>query len=522
LVIAATGFVAIEVVPLSASPLALPCIRADGCARSGYTAHSRRELSRMRRAYAVLSALVLSAVQTETLRADAQSAPKDPSSVAHVAQNEREMSTSPSAGPAHDPPTAVDATADTEPAGTPEGDRPLAKVGLKAALAEALSRELRVRVARAEVARAEAQVKTVRATFLPTLIGHAAYVRLDDARRAGTVVTTPRDQLQADLTLNVPVFAPRAWNDTDFASDNVRVARFDEADTRRTVALVTAQAYLTVIAQHRAIDVTQRALDNANAHYQFAHQRLTGGIGNQVDDVRAAQEVATSGVQLERARAGLYAAQEALGYTLGRRSPVDVEEAFAMQDAPSMADGLASAQTLRGDVNADRSALEAQRNLVADNWAEYAPLLVAQAVPFYREPGTPNNPHTGWQVQLLLSVPFYDGGARYGTIAQRAATLSTREAELEATMRKANSEVRVAFNTARHADASLTSAKQAAGYAAQALRFASMAYEAGASTNIEVVDAERRARDADTAVVIAEDAARQARVSLLAATGRFP
>ena len=59
-------------------------------------------------------------------------------------------------------------------------------------------------------------------------------------------------------------------------------------------------------------------------------------------------------------------------------------------------------------------------------------------------------------------------------------------------------------------------------FAAQALKFATLAYEAGASTNIEVVDAERRARDADTAVVVAEDAARQARLDLLAATGRFP
>ena len=35
-------------------------------------------------------------------------------------------------------------------------------------------------------------------------------------------------------------------------------------------------------------------------------------------------------------------------------------------------------------------------------------------------------------------------------------------------------------------------------------------------------DAERRARDADSAVVAAEDAARQTRVQLLAATGHFP
>ena len=41
-------------------------------------------------------------------------------------------------------------------------------------------------------------------------------------------------------------------------------------------------------------------------------------------------------------------------------------------------------------------------------------------------------------------------------------------------------------------------------------------------TNIEVIDAERQARDAESQVALAEDAARQARLDLLVATGAFP
>jgi outer membrane protein TolC len=56
----------------------------------------------------------------------------------------------------------------------------------------------------------------------------------------------------------------------------------------------------------------------------------------------------------------------------------------------------------------------------------------------------------------------------------------------------------------------------------EALDLSTLAYRAGATTNLEVIDAERRARDADTQVAVAEDAARQARLDLLAAGGRFP
>jgi hypothetical protein len=37
-----------------------------------------------------------------------------------------------------------------------------------------------------------------------------------------------------------------------------------------------------------------------------------------------------------------------------------------------------------------------------------------------------------------------------------------------------------------------------------------------------VIDAERRARDPETQEAVAEDAAREARLDLLAATGKFP
>ena len=49
-----------------------------------------------------------------------------------------------------------------------------------------------------------------------------------------------------------------------------------------------------------------------------------------------------------------------------------------------------------------------------------------------------------------------------------------------------------------------------------------MAFREGATTNIEVIDAQRRARDAGTAAAIAEDAVRRARLELLVALGRFP
>ncbi len=54
------------------------------------------------------------------------------------------------------------------------------------------------------------------------------------------------------------------------------------------------------------------------------------------------------------------------------------------------------------------------------------------------------------------------------------------------------------------------------------LKITITAFDAGATTNIEVIDAQRSARDLETAVAQAEDRVRQARLDLLVAMGRFP
>ena len=143
-------------------------------------------------------------------------------------------------------------------------------------------------------------------------------------------------------------------------------------------------------------------------------------------------------------------------------------------------------------------------------------------MPFYENPATITYPSTGWQAELILTIPFYDGGLRYGQEKERGVARDEAQVQLDATLRQARSDVRTAFEELKRADASLTAAREAAKLAESGLDLANIAYRAGASTNIEVIDAERTARDAETAVAVAEDGAREARVDLLAATGRLP
>jgi outer membrane protein TolC len=99
---------------------------------------------------------------------------------------------------------------------------------------------------------------------------------------------------------------------------------------------------------------------------------------------------------------------------------------------------------------------------------------------------------------------------------------SSARQQLQGALRQARSEVRTAFQAVREANLGLAAAREAAQLAQQALDLANLAYRSGTITNLDVIGAERRARDAETSSAIAEDALRQARVDLLAASGKFP
>jgi outer membrane protein TolC len=400
-----------------------------------------------------------------------------------------------------------------------EGDAP-PSIALKDAIGTALARNPTALIAYAEIRRAQAIVEQVRSSALPTLYGTLAYTQLDAARVYAGAVQLPASAFQANALLTVPLVVPKPWAQWSQAKDQADVARLSGEDTRRLVAVAVARAYLTIVAQKRVIDAAVLARDTDRAHYEYSHQRFAGGVGNRIDEVRAQQQLASDEANVQQQYSNLTRDREALGVLVGVGGPLEANEPVLR--APSDAQQAMIEAEHRSDVQAAGAHLHATQHVVDDNWTDYSPYLSGTFMPFYQNPALVTYPTTGWQAQLILTIPLYDGGLRYGQQKERGVARDEAQTQLEATLRQARSDVRTAFEELRRADASLAAARDAAKLAQTGLDLANIAYRAGQSTNIEVIDAERTARDAEVAVAVAEDGARQARVDLLAATGRFP
>jgi outer membrane protein TolC len=162
------------------------------------------------------------------------------------------------------------------------------------------------------------------------------------------------------------------------------------------------------------------------------------------------------------------------------------------------------------------------QRIVRDSSKDWWPSASASFDPQYLTPAGLFQPSRTWRLTLFASQPVYDGGQRRGVRRQREADLRSSELALEQLQIQARAEVRIARAAVLYSERALAGARQAAQAANEALKITIVAFDAGASTNIEVIDAQRSARDLETAVTVVEDRVRQARLDLLVALGRFP
>jgi outer membrane protein TolC len=142
--------------------------------------------------------------------------------------------------------------------------------------------------------------------------------------------------------------------------------------------------------------------------------------------------------------------------------------------------------------------------VLRNNRTSYLPVFEGIFQPQSTHPSQFFVPANSWRVLLQVNVPLFDSGFRAGEARARESALDAARASRARAVTAVASEVRTGREAVASSERELASRR------------------AGAATNIEVIDAERRARDADTDVAVSEDGLRRARLELLNALGLFP
>ena len=406
-------------------------------------------------------------------------------------------------------------------------EAPLERLAFDEAIERAVTRNPSIEQAAANILRAQSLLQQVRSFSLPSADATLTTTTIGPVTEFAGEAIVPRTQLNTSFALAVPLLVPVRWAERAQARDQVVVAERGAGEVRRQIALATAETYLAVIASRRVLELNELARDNARAHFQFARRRYEGGLGSRLNALRAQQEMSSDEARVEAARLAIRRAQEALGVLVASDAPVDAagEPAFEIP-ADLMAEQAAAPPPAllasRADIQLLNARVAAAERVAADAWKNYLPSVTGVVAPQFLTPSGLFAPTRSWSASILFSVPLFDAGLRRGISHEREALINVVRAERADLDRQARSEVRTALAAIRISERALASARAAAEQANEVVQITDVAFREGATTNIEVIDAQRRARDADTTAVIAEDAVRRARLDLLVAIGRFP
>jgi len=396
---------------------------------------------------------------------------------------------------------------------------PVETVTFDEAINRALEKNPSVAIAATNILRSEALLLQARAQTMPRVGVSATNTTLDTGREFGGQTVQPQNQTVLGLNATLPI-APSQWALKTQALDQVEIARLSVTDTRRQIAVATASAYLAIIAQKRLVEVSLSAIETARSQLEYNTRRREGGIGSRLNELRSSQLVSSNEAGLEVLRLAVRRSQEALGVLLVTNGPGDAsgEPAFEIPQETAEAEWLPN----RPDIKVLIAERDANERVVNDSKKDWWPIAAVTFGPQLLSPAGLFQPSRTWALSMQLSQPLFEGGQRKGLRRQRESFFEASKLSLEQVQIEARSEVRIARAAIESRERALASARQAAQTANEVLKITIVAFDAGSTTNIEVIDAQRSARDLELVVVQGEDAVRQARLDLLVALGRFP
>ncbi len=384
------------------------------------------------------------------------------------------------------------------------------------------ARSVDLQIAVSEIDKASAQARTALAAVLPTMNGSVNYteqlITKSGVQIAGfdpSTLTpsfryfqTPQTGIvNGSLSLSWVPISVSAWRLAETAKGGVRAAEFAVSDAKRTIALNLASAMVSVFTTERVAELNRVGLRTAIERLNIAKRKQTLGTATALDVLRADQDVAAARAVIVTGDESLRQAREALGLAVGIAGPVGVTPDLKL-DTMATDGSLGTCRPIdvegRTDVVLAKSRVDVAKRSPTDILAEHLPTVGVQSSLLSTSADTGISPRTTWSVQTVISIPIWDGGARYGRLRTARANLDQAEAKLEGTRRTASVQAVQAIRSIDVAEKNRDVAAETRRLAFETDRLVRAAYAEGLGTSLELVTAASSLRQADVSLALRE------------------
>ncbi len=335
--------------------------------------------------------------------------------------------------------------------------------------------------------------------------------------------TPTKTLVVGSATASYELFSLRKFAQLGRTRAELASAEAGELEQRFQAALETESSYYDVLVNQELTRVTAERVARAHEGLAVARARVASGAAVQTDSLQLVLELTRAEVEVLRQRTALRTAQLELGRRVGAAGPVDaapLDTAPAPELPLTQAEALRSAleqgpqyQAARADERAAEAILKAQRS-------DYLPTLTIgglhQRYDTQIFPGAANVS----SVTFSLSFPIWNNGRREIEASEarvnRDVARAIRE-DLERAVRRDVSQAYEGYQTSR---AAVELARVGVTVARENYRMQELRYRAGASTILDLLDAQVNLVQAEADLVQARYQTRLALAGLEAILGR--
>ena len=407
------------------------------------------------------------------------------------------------------------------------------KLSLQEALQRGLAHNLGAVGMAQSVRQTSAQVTVARSALLPNINGTLSEtVTQSDLTAMGLHISVPGFSipsvvgpfnyfaLQASLSQTVANMT--SLNNYRSAQATARASQFSLQNARDLIALAVGGAYLQVLAAQARVDAAQAQLDTANAVFHQSTEQHRQGVLAQLNVDQSQLRTLTQQQQIITLRNDLAKQKINLARLTGLapNAGYQLTDSFPFSPAPvqDVEAAVAQAEQQRADLKAAQSQVEAAAKALSAARAERLPSVAVSGD--YQAIGTnPARSHGAFSVVGTLSIPLWQGGRAAGDIAQAAAVLAQRQAELDDTRGQIEAEIRQAYLDLEAAAGQVAVARQNLQVAQETLDMTRARMEAGVINTVEVVQAQQTVAGAQLDLIDSVFAHNLAKLSLARALG---
>ena len=401
------------------------------------------------------------------------------------------------------------------------------RLSLQDAMKAAIDENPNVQLFKERITQAKDQAFTQLGTMLPNISATASGARRrfflgSFAGRAG--VSSPLDFYDTRIFLTQNIFSLSLIQKWRAARTNVEVSALNSAATNMDTMATVGLAYLETLRAEAAVKARMADVKLNNELLRLAVERKFAGMATNLDVTRAK-------VQLENEKQRLLVARNEYGRAklnliraigLSFEVALDLTDKLKLHKVPeqTVEEALQVATKHRVELKAQEKRVRLAQLSLSSVTMERVPSLsgsgdvgmIGNQIP---EALTTDN------IQVLLSIPIFDGGQREGRISESKSlviqeTIRTRDIRYQIAL-----EVRDALLTLESTQQQVAVAQDGLRFSLQELDLARQRFTVGVATNIEVTDAQTSVAQARDNLIEALFNFNASRVNLARAQGQL-